>query len=51
MDLHHSFSVAKSYRLIKSWKVTKNGNEENLELKIILLRKSRAFLKKLEELV
>lgn len=37
---HHSFSAAKNYRLIKLWKVRKSGNEENLEVKLILLRKN-----------
>lgn len=37
---HDCFSAAKNYRLIKSWKTGKSGNEENLEVKLILLRKN-----------
>ena len=36
---HYSFPVAKNYRLLQSWKFSKSGSKENLEVKLILLRK------------
>lgn len=51
MGLYHSFSAAKSYRLIKLWKDTKIDSEGNLQVILTLLRKTIAFLREKEKLV